>query len=329
VKKAMLHRNLEWKLTALVLAIGLWAYVTVNERVGEKTFRVPIEVEALPNHLALVTAPGQATIILKGDKSDLEAATDQVRARASLPAIKAAILQAKIQTQFPPELELVQVRPEQISLRFEKIVAKTLPITAHLKGEPSPGYTIGTPQVTPAQGRVYGAQSAVARVARLMVGVDIASALLGLPQSGLVYPVEASGQQVAGVTLEPQTAVVSLPITSDIASRTLPVFPELTGTPAEGWQVKSITIEPSQVTVTGEALAIKDLPGIKTLPVSLNKLSGSFNRKVNLIIPEGVASVSDRTVLIRVKIAPAPSPPLPNSEGSGGEAPPIQRPEEP
>jgi YbbR domain-containing protein len=305
----MLHRNLEWKLTALVLAIGVWAYVTVNARAGEKTFRVPIEIGSLPKHLALITPPGQATLILKGDKSDLDASGDQVRANALLEILQPGSVRAKVKAQFPSELELVEIRPQQISLKFERVVRRTLPITARLKGELSPGFTVGDPEISPSQGRIYGAQSAVARVARLMVGVDIASGLLGLPQSGLVYPVEASGRQAEGVSLEPQTAVVTLPVTSNIASKILPVFPALEGEPAEGWLVKRVTVEPALVTAAGDAAVIRNLPGINTVSLSLKNISSSISRKVNLIIPQGIASISERAVLVKVNLAPAPNSP--------------------
>jgi len=326
----MLHRNLEWKLTALMLAIGVWAYVTVNERVGEKTFRIPIEITSQPSQLALVTSPGQATVVLKGDKGDLEAAAGQVRADVILKSVQPGTVKVQVNPRFPSELELVQVRPQQIGLKFEKVVKKTLPITPLLKGEPSPGYTIGTPQVTPGYGRIFGAQSAVARVARLLVGVDIASGLLGLPQSGLVYPVEASGRQAKGVSLTPQTAVVTLPVTSNIASKTLPIFPALEGEPAAGWQVKSVAVEPALVTAAGDAGVIRDLTGLSTVPLSLQNASSTFSRKINLIIPQGVTSISERAVLVKVKVTPAAdSPASPVKPEAKPEELPVQRPQEP
>jgi YbbR domain-containing protein len=318
----MPYHNLEWKLTALVLALGVWSFVTVNERVGEKSFRVPIELGATPPRLALLTPPGEASITLRGGKGDLEAAADQVQARLSLPEMASGTVRGKVIADFPKELEVVQLRPREITLRFEKVVQKTLPITPRLQGKPNPGYTIGLPQVTPAGGKISGAQSAVNRVARLLVRVDLASAMLGLPQSGLVYPVDASGHQVSGVSLEPQTALVNLPVESNIASKTLPVFPVITGEPASGLKLKSISLDPPLITASGNAGVIRELQSLATVPLSLKDRSASFSRKLDLVIPEGVVSLNASSVEAKVKLTPAADP-------EGGAASPLPRPERP
>jgi YbbR domain-containing protein len=123
---------------------------------------------------------------------------------------------------------------------------------------------------------------------------------------------------------------VTLPVTSNIASKTLPIFPVLEGEPAAGWQVKSVAVEPALVTAAGDAGVIRNLTGISTTPLSLQNETSSVNQKVNLVIPQGIASVSEHAVLVKVKLAPATGPPAsPGKPEAKTEEFPVQRPQEP
>jgi len=304
----MLHRNLEWKLAALVLAFSLWAYVTVTEQVGEKAFRVAIQVTEVPKGLALTSPAGDAVIWLRGEREALDAAAGRVQARAYPLANQPGTVKARVKPLSPPELIVVKVVPSQINLRLERIVKKYLPITCQLEGSPSPGYLLGEPKVSPMQARISGPESAVARAARLIVRVETSYATLGQPQSGLLEPVEAGGRRVPSLTVDPQTVIVTVPVTRTIASKLVPVFLSLAGEAREGFQARSISVTPPLVTVAGDAARIDALHSISTLPFSLNGASSSFSRRVALVAPEGVASISAESVLAKVEIAPLPAP---------------------
>jgi len=320
----MLHRNLKWKLVALLLALCLWAYVTVSERLGEKGFPVTIEVAEIPSGLALTSFPGRVWVWLRGEREALETAGDRVQARVRPASFHAGQMRAKVEAIHPPDLTLVRISPPEITLRLERVVKKQFAVTCQFQGEPSPGYVLGKPRVTPSLALVSGPQSAIGRIHRLVVRIDTSYATLGQPQSGLLLAVDAMGREVFAVRVEPQTATVIVPVQPTIASRLLPVFVALSGSPGDAFQVQRITVNPPLVTVAGEADKVKALRAVSTLPLSLNQASSSFTRRLALVVPEGVASISEKTVSVRVVIASLPSPPA----RSGELAPPSPPPEE-
>jgi len=319
----MLHRNLKWKLVALLLALCLWAYVTVSQRVGEKTFSTKIELPESPQGLAITSSPGTARVVLRGELEALETAAAQVQARAHLLSSRPGRARARVDPIYPPEFTLVRITPAEIILHLERVIEKTLPVTLQLIGKPSPGYTLGKPKFTPARALVSGAESAVDKVNRLMVKIDPSYATLGQPQSELLLAVDAAGKEVAGLRVDPQTVIVIIPVQSTIASRLVPVFVPLEGNPQEGYEAR-ITVEPSLVTVAGEADKVKALMSVSTLPLSLGHASSSFRRRLALVVPEGVASISEKMVSVRVVITSLPSPP----PRPGELAPPSPSPEE-
>jgi YbbR domain-containing protein len=302
----MLHKNLEWKLISLVLAFCLWAYVAVNEKAGEKAFRVPIQVARIPDDLALTSEPGSAVVRLSGDREILEIAAHQVQAKAYPTASRPGKVEAKVEALHPPELTLVKVVPSEITLRLERVVSRDFPITCQLQGQPDPGYILGKPHISPTYVQVFGSQSAVSKVNRVVVRVDTSYAMLGQPQSGLLTPVDAAGRDITGLKMEPLTATVTVPVQSSIASKLLPVFPSIEGDLPEGFRVKRITVTPPLVTAAGDASRIRALESVSTLPLSLEKATSSFTRRIPLVVPPGVASLSERVVRVRVEVVPEP-----------------------
>lgn len=301
----MLHRNLEWKLAAVLLAVCLWAYVTVTEQVGERAFRVAVTAARIPPQLALTSAPGDAVIWLRGARELLEIAGGQVQARAYPLENRAGKVTARIDAIYPPNLTLVKVTPPEITVQLEKITKKRLPVSTKLEGTPAPGYLLGTPTVNPGWGGVSGPENAVARAYRLLLRVDVASAVLGQPQSGLLIPVDRAGRMVADLKIEPQTAVATVPMERTVASRMLPVFVSVVGQPKEGFQLKGITVEPSLVTVAGDTAALKTTDSISTLPLQVSQAAASFTRRLTLVAPVGAASLSNSSVLVKVTVVPA------------------------
>jgi YbbR domain-containing protein len=310
----MLHRNLEWKLAALFMAIVLWSYVTVTARIGEKSVAAPVEITGVPANLALVSPPVRAIVLLRGSKESLEGATDQVQAIANITSPHAGRNRATVEITQAAELTVVRKVPAEVTVLLESLKTRHLPITCQLEGEPSPGYILSKPQLSPSHARVKGPESAINRINQLVVKIDTSYALLGQPQSGVVAALDGAGRRVPAVKIDPQTVIVTVPVQSTIASELAPVFVPLQGNPRDGYQVCRITVTPPLITVAGEAGKIKNIPSVSTLPLSLEQASKTFSRRLSIIAPEGAASLSERNVLVKVEIAA--TPPLPVKPGA-------------
>ena len=305
----MLHRNLEWKLAAVFMAMVLWSYVTITERIGEKSVPAPVEITGVPANLALVSPPMRALVVLRGSKESLESAADQVQATANITAPRVGRNSAAVEITQLAELTVARIVPARITVLLESLKTRHLPITCQLEGEPSPGYILSKPHISPSYARVKGPQSAINRIDQLVVKIDTSYALLGQPQSGVVAALDGAGRRVPAVKIDPQTVIVTVPVQSTIASELAPVFVPLRGNSRDGYQVRRITVTPPLITVAGEAGKIKNISSVSTLPLSLEQASKTFSRRLSIVAPEGAASLSERSVLVKVEIAA--TPPLP------------------
>ena len=115
-------------------------------------------------------------------------------------------------------------------------------------------------------------------------------------------PVDGLGDAVTPVQVEPTTARVTIPVFSDRQSRTLPVSPVVTGTPAAGFEVASVTVEPSVVTVEGDADELVELERIDTVAIPVTGLSSDSTVEVALATPTGVIPLDRDTVEVTITL---------------------------
>ncbi len=104
--------------------------------------------------------------------------------------------------------------------------------------------------------------------------------------------------------VEPATARVQIPVFTDRETRTLPVGPVITGNPAPGFEIASVTVEPSVVTVEGDADDLVALEQIDTAPVSVNGMTADTTVTVALSTPDGVTPLDSATVDVTITLRP-------------------------
>ncbi len=100
------------------------------------------------------------------------------------------------------------------------------------------------------------------------VAVDASG--LNVDQDVDLEATDETGAPVPGVELIPQRVHVSIDVARELAYATLPVVPVLTGEPAPGYRVSSVSADPQTLTVSGEAAAVERLSSISTQPLDIS-----------------------------------------------------------
>jgi YbbR domain-containing protein len=121
-------------------------------------------------------------------------------------------------------------------------------------------------------------------------------------------PIEAFdelGALVPGIDLEPLSVRVRADVARQLAYATLPVVPELSGDPASGYRIDTVTVSPSVVTVSGEDPAIRQLESIATEPVDVSGRQEELIIDVPFVLPQEVTVPAGPTVTVTVSFAPA------------------------
>ena len=130
---------------------------------------------------------------------------------------------------------------------------------------------------------------------------------LSVNQDLALVAVDRLGDPVSPVKLEPDTARVTIPVFANLGSRVIPVSPVVTGTPAAGFEVATVTVEPTVVTVKGDAERLAALESVDTAPVSVSGASKTVTSTVALDPPDDVSPLDGTEVTVVVTFRPVTS----------------------
>jgi len=203
-------------------------------------------------------------------------------------------------------LRVESVLPAAIDVQLAQLVSKSVPVVVELEGEVPSGYTRTEADPAEATVIVSGPQQQVDQVSEARGVIDIDGRTENVDQAVRLAARDNRGTLVPGVTLEPSTTSVSVSITQEKFSRPVAIDPQISGTPADGYNVVGISVNPPTVTVRGEQAFIEGTSSIPTRPVDVSGAKADVVRSVSLDLPSG-AEVSGGVpvVTVTVKIAPA------------------------
>jgi len=185
--------------------------------------------------------------------------------------------------------------------RLDPVVSEQVPVRVDRGTVPS-GLTAGQPAVTPAAVTVTGASSLVSQVASALARVTIDSSGANIDANIDLVAVDARGQVVSPVTIQPSSVHVTIAVGEQQVNRTLPVVPNITGTMAQGYSIKDVTVTPVTATVSGSGTSIAALTSISTAPVSVAGRTTDLTTMVALQPPKGVTVLGQSKVQVRVRV---------------------------
>jgi YbbR domain-containing protein len=166
------------------------------------------------------------------------------------------------------------------------------------------GLTLGPVTVEPASVTVSGAAALVAKVDAVRADVAIPATGIDVDEDVQLVPIDKLGNAISPLDVTPATARVTIPVFSDQQSRSLPINPVITGTPAAGFEIESVTVSPQAVLVAADADTLANLTRIDTEPIPLTGVSSDETVQVDLAFPTGVVAVGPDTASVTIAIRP-------------------------
>jgi YbbR domain-containing protein len=293
-------RHIGLKIVSIALAALLWLIVS-GEQIVERALRVPLEFTNLPAQLELVgEPPNVADVRVRGSSGALSriAAGELVAVvdlRTGRPGQRLFHLTPG-DVRVPFGIEVVQITPSNISMRFEPSAKKIVPVVPGVEGDPAPGYVVGTVTADPATVEVVGP----------------ASALAGLTEA-ITEPVALAG---ADKTVTETVTVGSPdPLVRLSEPGTARVTVNITAAPVE-WDVADVAVQirnatrPVQVTPRQVAVRVRGpgesrdrTPGDFDASVDVSDLGpGQYELPVRIVPPSRIGIVSVMPAQVRVRI---------------------------
>ena len=317
-------------LLAMGLSFALWSFVSFSEN-PEETVRfddLTLQVVGLSEDMVVVDANGLPTTIFpsvdvtlrtdRRQRSELRPVDIRVVADLSglgpgdhVVPINVQATRSNISFSIPPN----GVEPAAINIRIEPIETVKVPINLDILGSPPFSFERGEPEVryngAPISTvTVSGPQSRVMRVTAARTVANIAQLRASYVATLNLTPVDASNQPVEGVQVQPATVTVTIPINPVVGLRLVPVSPVIIGTPAPGFVVTGINVEPPLITLTGSSGPLDTISFLATESIDIADARETVVRIVPLVVPAGTSPAQNEpnAVRVTVQITPIPLP---------------------
>jgi YbbR domain-containing protein len=303
--------NWPLKLAAVLLATLLYAGLVLSQNAQSWRGRVPIIPLRQPATAVLLTTLPDVTSIRYFAPSDAASrlSSSSFTATVDLSDVvvnpEAPFVTAKVEvTATDPRVQILDFEPQAIRVQLDPLVSKEVPVDVD-RGPVPPGLEVRDPVVSSSTVTVSGPESVIKLVSAAQARVVIQPTGIDVDQDVDLVAIDASGQVLAPVDVEPPSVRVQVRVGSQLESKTLPVNPVVIGTQAAGYEIDGIEVTPTVISVEGEADALADLVMIDTAPVSISGAVEDVARTVDLVLPDGVASLGPSTARVVVRLRPA------------------------
>jgi YbbR domain-containing protein len=305
-----LRNNVAWMLLAILLSIGLWLVVTLDQNPTESNWfaNVPVEVTNLPGGV-LPRADVQPVRVRISAPHD--AWTTQALSAEKIKAVVDASTAGPGVTELPLTVTIGDARakveavdPPKAVVRLEPVKKREVPVRARVSGAVPLGYEAREPKVSPPTVTISGPQGPVEQVAYVLAEVSLDGARSSVSQPVSLQPRTEGGDPVDKVGVSPERAVVEVQVAQEIAYKTVPVVPQVVGTVSFGYQIVGVMVDPVTTTVAGDPRPLGDMSYLQTRPVDVSNAVGDVALNAEPLLPQGVTLTRSQSFLVRVLVSP-------------------------
>ncbi len=311
---AWLVRNWHLKLSAVLLATVLYTGLVFSGSFTESTIQVRIgqenassDVFVLSGDLGLVevtyrtATDTQQTVVADSFSARVDLA-DYDMERAPEPQ------ELPITVDAADGIQVLSIEPKFVRVSLDRVETRTVPVRVDIGSVPS-GLRIGDPSIDPGEVQVRGPSSVVSRVDRVVAFVSIPASGIDFNEPVGLEPVDVEGQPVGRglLEVEPESVSVTIDVEQVETTDTVTVRPVIQGTPAPGFALEAISVDPSTVTLRGLPEDLEPITEVLTERIDIAGLSADETFDVDLVVPEAVELVDGTQGSVTVSVTIVPS----------------------
>ena len=307
----IITHNWPLKLGAIALATLLYGGLVLSQTTQPFPGSVQIGVENPPADAIVMTPLGAVSGIRYVAPPDLGLRIESTSFQATVdlagivPTGEPVTLDVAVQA-VDSRIQVLDFEPKRISVTVDRLGTKTVPVRVALGPIPS-GLDVGDPVVDIETATVSGPQSIVDGITEVQAPITIDASGIDIDQLVGLVAIDTAGTELgvdSRIEIDPPRARVQVQLFTDRRSKTVPVAPNVIGTPAAGFEVASVEVDPPVVSVQGDANDLASLDRADTQPVSISGASSEVHLEVGFALPAGVQALGTTSVTVTVKLRP-------------------------
>jgi len=307
----LITHNWPLKLAAIALATLLYGGLVLSQTTDSFPGSVQINPVNQPSNVILLDSLGSVSRIRYVAPPDLGLRIDSGSFSATVDLGNVTPTGAPVTLDVTVKgvdgrVQVLDFEPKRIIVKIDRVGTKTVPVKVALGPIPS-GLDVGDPVVDTENATVSGPQSIVDKVTEAQAPVTIEASGIDIDQFVSLVAIDDTGTELgvdSRIEIAPARVRVQLQVFTDRRSKAVPVTPNVIGTPAAGFAVASIEVDPPVVSVQGDANDLASLDRADTLPVSISGASSEVVQDVGFDLPTGVQALEPTTVHVTVRLRP-------------------------
>ncbi|MFJ7755937.1 CdaR family protein [Peribacillus muralis] len=297
---ALLFISINFEMESDKKSLGL---STAPEISTETIENVPVEVYYDRENLVVSGVPETVDVTLKGAKSLLINAKNQrgfkVYVDLSDPEISMGNRTVTFKISDLNEKLVATIDPEYAEVNVQERVTKDFKVEAEYNTSLlEDGYTAGQPTVSPQTVKITGAKDAIEQISYVKANLEISKGQNETVNGKATVKALDRDLNKLDVTIEPASVAVSLKVS--IPSKTVSIEPKQTGKAKDGIRIKSISVDPAEVTLFGSETNLEKINELK-LPVNISKIDGDTELELDLTKPESVQKMSLGKAKVKIR----------------------------
>ncbi|MEX0594726.1 MAG: CdaR family protein [Patescibacteria group bacterium] len=292
--------------SAVMVFIGAGALVKIAELPSE----IPVEAVNLPTGMTADFGGGKTVRVIISAPRDIWESLNGDNFSATVDAANRAegtydvdiIVTSQIDS-----VRIISIKPSKAVITIEPVIKKTVPVSIKVSGTAGKELVPGEAKIEPDKVEIAGPKSEIADISQVYAEIKLngETETIKLDAVDLVA-LDATGELIPSIEIKPAAVKLTLPLVKAGNSKVVTVTPVFSGTPAVGYWVESVSVEPAVVSVLGSAEALTNLKQIKTARISLDGISSTSSQNIALDLPSGVTVADDTAkVLVKITIAKA------------------------
>jgi YbbR domain-containing protein len=304
---ALLLRNWPLKLASIGVAVLLYTAFVLAGSVRIYPGEIPIEPLNIPTDAVLVGQLPSVRDIRYVAPDDVVVSGDSFRATIDLsgadptpqnPLVTVPVRVASADSR----IQVIGYTPQSIQVRMDPLEARSVPVRIETGPVPA-GLSLGATELSSTSVTVTGPSSVVRTVVAAQGRVVIQPTAIDIDQDVPLEAIDSIGAVVSPVDIQPSSVQVTIPVLSDAETKTVPVHPVIVGTPAAGYEVTGIAVEPVATSVSGDADVLASIERVDTVPASIAGRTEDTTVTVGLDLPDGITAIGVSSATVRVAIA--------------------------
>ena len=310
-------RNWHLKLSAVLLATVLYTGLVFSGSFTDSSVQVRVERANVSRDVfVLGSEPGVVDVTFRVSNNDAgSVSADDFVVSVDISAYD--LERAPEPQQLPLEwrslkdgVEILSVVPDEVRVEVDRIEVRSVSVEVD-RGTIPEGIEIDEPVVSAETVQVRGPASVVSLVDRAVAAVEIPASGINVNEPVPLTLVDIAGQPVGAGQLEvdPEIVSVQIEVRAVETETTVAVRPNIPGTPAPGFALEEIGVDPAYVTIVGLPEVLAEITSVTTEPINIDGVSAEETFEVELQLPEDVslADGEPSSVIVTVTIGPSVS----------------------